>query len=118
MSRSKLDATQIAQTTYDAINEAVKVAIQPTVIAVELDADGGDSVIPQRRQTIVTVTTVTTIDTSKVSRICILNTGVATVKAAVYSATDYPLVIAENVVVEICVPSLKITGACIVVLQS
>lgn len=118
MSRSKLDATQIAQTTFDPALEAVKVAVQSVNMDIELSADDGDSVIPQRRQTVVVVTTTTSIDTSKVSRICILNAGAATTKAAVYSAVDYPLTIAENVVVEICVPTLKITGACIVVLQS
>lgn len=42
--RSKLDSTQIAQFTYDEVSEAVKVKLQDTEIAMELNAADGDNV--------------------------------------------------------------------------
>ena len=44
MSRSKLDANQIIQYVYDSVNEALKVKLQDTEIAMELSATDGDSV--------------------------------------------------------------------------
>lgn len=44
MSRSKLNPTQIAQFTYDDVNQAVKVKIQDAEINMELNQADGDSV--------------------------------------------------------------------------
>lgn len=44
MSRSKLDATQIAQYTYDPVAEAQKVKIQDTELSIELSHSDGDSI--------------------------------------------------------------------------
>lgn len=44
MSRSKLDATHIAQLTFDENSESVKVKLQDTEIAMELNHADGDSV--------------------------------------------------------------------------
>ena len=44
MSRSKLDANQIAQYVYDSVTEAYKVKIQDTELSMELSAADGDNI--------------------------------------------------------------------------
>lgn len=116
MAGSKLDPVKIAQLVFDEATNSYKTNIVDTEIAIELSADDGDSVIPQKLTQAVVVTANEVIDTSKVSRICLTVTSeilmvVGVTEVSLGSKT-------AGAVVDICTPELKIVVAQTVVLQS
>lgn len=85
MSRSKLDATQIAQSTYDGTLEAVKVAIQSVDMSMELSAADGDNVTAKPDVALVSNTTAISCVGMKTINLYVSGTGTAKVQV---SGTD------------------------------
>ncbi len=119
MSRSKLDPSHIIQHIYDTATESAKVSIQNLDLAIELSADDGDTIVPQKKMIEVAVAINDIIDTSKYSRICMFGQATMAIKAVLANNTEYTLVtLAAGVYQDICVPRIKVPSAGFIILQS
>lgn len=109
---SKLDAVQIIRETFDAATSSSKVNIVNAEIAVELNADDGDTIVNLRNTTTFTLTSGQVLNTSRVSRIAVYSAdGAAAVTlVAKIGAVEISIgTLALNTIREIALPELKIT---------
>lgn len=118
MAKSKMDPVHMLQESYDEGTQSFNMQLKNLEIAIELDADDGDSVQIQTKMQELKVMAGEIIDTSKASKICAL--GLSTpIKAVMSDGNEIdmdPLV--NGKVTSICVPKLKIMDDCYIILQS
>lgn len=113
MARSKLDATQIAQTVFDADEEAYRSTIVGGEMEIELDHSDGDSVLALPLMTVPVdpVALNDTFNTTTAKRVCFVSEDntMTVVIIGVVNGVEFTidtLNFAE--IKEICVPELKI----------
>lgn len=122
MSRSKMDVNHIQQITFDEDAEAVRVLMLPTDMSIELSAEDGDSVQTQKQMQVLEVLANQIIDTSKASKICILSEDLSVESvsaiALVLNKEIHLMELVPGHIEAICVPAIKLSVNCIVILQS
>lgn len=115
-----LNSENIMRRVFDSTSQSLKIV--STDMTIELSADDGDSVIPQKLTTQVAVTAGQIIDVSKYSRITYLhasNANTATKIMLLDNVTEITgPVITTGVSTEICALKLKIVNAGEIVLKS
>jgi hypothetical protein len=105
MSRSLLDATQIAQTTFDADSGAVRVQIMPTEISFE-----GTSHVYTQADGIVSC--------AGYEYVCLYGTGTVSISPDDNGVTMYVLSLTALVPQLICARTIQIVGAGKIIIQS
>lgn len=116
MPRSKLDPSQIQQHVYDETNEALKVSLTPIEMAIELDANDGDSVLVIPKMQVIDADADQIIDTSMAKRMSV--SADCTLSLIIEDIEILAGTISAGEVREICIPQIKLSQACKVVLQS
>lgn len=105
MSRSKLDITQIAQSTYDSDTEAVRMIMMPTEIEIE-----GESIIVIEADGIVSCKGMRTV--------CLYGTGTVSISPSDVGTGMQTLVLTALVPATICARTIQIVGTGTLVVQS
>ena len=117
MSRSKMDPSHITQTIYDENMEAIRVHVLPTEIEMNISADSGDSVLVEKKMQILEVKAEQIIDTSKASRMSLVVDQSLEV-FAVIGTKEISLGLVGIHPLDLCVPAVKVTADCILILQA
>lgn len=106
------------QEAYNEDSQSFSMHLKDLQIAIELDANDGDSVQIQPQMHELKVLSGDIIDTSKASKICVLGAS-PTIKAVMSDNVEIAMgTLTEKVVTSICVPKLKIMADCYIILQS
>lgn len=115
MSHSKLDPYQIQRMTFDEDSNSVKVTMLPMEMAVELSAEDGDSVLAVPKMQVLEVQAGDIINTSAAKKIASHPEAGIT---AIIGAAEVSLGAAPISGLSICVPSVKASIDCTIILQS
>lgn len=110
MSMSKLDSNQINKLTYDSVNNANRMTMVSTDIAIELSAADGDSVIAKSQSTALLIINDQVVDLSMVNSIMFVSQDVVTVGVFLVIDGDEIEVynsIPTNTLTEICLTTAK-----------
>lgn len=118
MAKSKMDPVHMLQESYDEGTQAFNMQLKNLEIAIELNAEDGDSVLTQPRMLELKVEAGDVIECSKFTKICALG-GSPIIKAIMSDNIEIDLFsLPEKTIVPICLPKIKIMSACYIILQS
>lgn len=116
MSITKMDPAQIQRASFDEEQMAVRVLMSPTEIAIELNHEDGDSVYSHKKMQVIECVPGQIIDTSLIQTIC--STTVITFKAIVLGEeVGLPINLQALTPKEICLPAIKVTQSCKLILR-
>ncbi len=115
MATTKMDPIQIQRASFDEAQSAVRVAMAPTEMAVELSHEDGDSVYSYKEMKVIECKAGQVIDTSLVQTIC--STSIVAIKAVVLGEELNMGSLAILTPKEICVPAIKVMQACKLILR-
>lgn len=110
-----MDAVHIWQSIYDEDTETIKVELLPLELAINLDAEDGDSVLSMPQSSILTEGEA---DCKRVKTICLYGSGTVSVSPSDSGEDFQVLSVTELVPKAICARRIKLVGSGKLVMQS
>ena len=109
MAKSKKDPAQIEQCEHNDDLNAKRVEIVHADIAIELDANDGDSVIAKKQTMAILLTDGIVLDLSMVEKVCLFGCISAKLDIVVDTEQLEAYTISRGILKEVCVTQVKIT---------
>ncbi|NDE09884.1 MAG: hypothetical protein EBZ95_04870 [Chitinophagia bacterium] len=112
---TKMDPIQIQRASFDEDAQAVRVAMAPTQMSVQLTHEDGDSVYSHKKMQVIECVAGQIVDTSLVETICCtsgISISTIVLGEEISMGTLLPMALKQ-----ICVPTIKVSTACKLILR-